>query len=136
MGRRDRRLQSGFNPRSLASLIARPWAVVFVVVALSGLFGAFLVPKTRPRTRGVLASSCIFLLGMVAATLAGKYPFWLRSSLDPFESMTASNTIGTRYGMDVALIWCAIGLTLVTGYFVYLFRYMRGKVGAESEGEY
>jgi cytochrome bd ubiquinol oxidase subunit II len=117
------------------SLIARPWALVFVAVALAGAWGVFWFPR-RGRERAAFVSSCMFLLGMLAATLVGQYPFWLRSSLDPSESMTASNSIGARYGMDVALIWWAIGLTLVAGYFVYLFRFMRGKVGSDSEGAY
>jgi hypothetical protein len=38
--------------------------------------------------------------------------------------------------MGVALIWSAIGLTLVAVYFTYLFRSMSGKVEANSEGAY
>ncbi len=81
-------------------------------------------------------SSSMFLLGMLAATLAGQYPFWLRSSLEPADSLTASNAIADRYGMNVALIWCTIGLILVAGYFTYLFRSMLGKVEVDSEGAY
>ena len=46
-------------------------------------------------------SSSAFLLGMVAATLAGHYPFWLRSTLDPSYSLTALNAASDHYGMGV-----------------------------------
>ena len=64
------------------------------------------------------------------------YPFWLRSTLDPSYSLTASNAASDRYGMGVALIWWAVGIALVAGYFTYLFRSMRGKVGAEPAPSY
>ena len=98
------RLQSGFNPKSSRASSLGPGRSSFVAIALAGAWGVFWFPR-RGRERAAFVSSCIFLLGMLAATLAGQYPFWLRSSLDPSESMTASNTIGTRYGMDVAAIW-------------------------------
>ena len=47
--------------------------------------------------------------------------------------MTASNAIADRYRMNVALVWCIIGLVLVAGYFTYLFRSLSGKVGADFE---
>ena len=44
-------------------------------------------------------SSSAFLLGMLAATLAGQYPFWLRSTLDPSYSLTALNSASDHYGL-------------------------------------
>ena len=73
---------------------------------------------------------------MVAASLAGNYPFWLRSTLDPSFSLTASNAASDRYGMGVALTWWAVGITLVVCYFTFLFRWMRGKVDVETEPSY
>jgi cytochrome d ubiquinol oxidase subunit II len=73
---------------------------------------------------------------LVATALAGNYPFWLRSTLDASYSLTASNAASDRYGMGVALAWWVVGITLAAGYFTYLFRSMRGKVGEETEAGY
>jgi cytochrome bd-type quinol oxidase subunit 2 len=71
-----------------------------------------------------------------AATLAGQYPFWLRPTLDPSFSLTALNAATDCYGLGVALIWWAVGIALAVGYFTFLFRWMRGKVGVDHEPSY
>ena len=118
------------RPEVFPGLAARPWAFPFVVVAIAGAWGAFRFPR-RGRELAAFLSSSAFLLGMVAATLAGKYPFWLRSTLDPSYSLTASNAASAHYGLGVALTWWPVGIALVAVYFTFLFRWMRGKVGVE-----
>ena len=36
--------------------------------------------------------------------------------------------------LEVALLWFAVGITLAVGYFVNLFRSIRGKVGEDANG--
>src|SRR5262249_16164596 len=60
----------------------------------------------------------------------------LRSTIDPSFSLTASNAASDRYGLGVALAWWAVGIVLVTVYFTYLYRSMRGKGGAEPGAAY
>jgi cytochrome bd ubiquinol oxidase subunit II len=64
--------------------------------------------------------------------MIGNYPYWLRSTVDPSYSLTASNTASATYGLRVALAWWLIGIALATGYFVNLFRSLRGKVATRS----
>jgi cytochrome d ubiquinol oxidase subunit II len=120
------------RPDVITGLFARPWALLFVALALAGAWGAFQFPR-RGRDLAAFLSSCAFLLGMAAATLAGHYPYWLRSTLDPSFSLTAYNAATDRYGMGVALTWWTIAIVLVVCYFTYLFRSMRGKVNAEPD---
>jgi cytochrome d ubiquinol oxidase subunit II len=119
------------RPEALSGLAARPWALAFVALAIAGAWGAFRFPR-RGRDLAAFLSSSAFVLGMVATALAGNYPFWLRSTLDPAYSLTATNSASAPYGMAVALTWWAVGMVLVAGYFTYLFRSMGGKVGAGS----
>jgi cytochrome bd-type quinol oxidase subunit 2 len=79
-------------------------------------------------------SSSAFLFGMLATTMIGNYPFWLRSTIHPSFSLTAANTVSARYGM--ALAWWVFGAALAIGYFTYLFRSMRGKVGTDRGESY
>ena len=78
------------------------WPLAFVALAIAGAWGAFRLPR-RGRELAAFLSSSAFLLGMVPTALAGNYPFWLRSTLDPSYSLTASNAASARYGMGVAL---------------------------------
>ena len=119
------------RPEAFSNLASRPWALAFVALSAAGIFGVFRLPG-RGRDLAAFLSSCAFLLGLVATALAGNYPFWLWSTLDPSYSLTASNSASARYGMGVALTWWAVGIALVAGYFTYLFHSMRGKLGAPS----
>src|SRR5205807_544607 len=105
----------------------RPWTIAFVALAMVGAWGALRFPSRGRELAAFLASSA-FLLGLVATALAGNYPYWLRSTVDLSESLTATNSASARYGLGVALVWWAVGIALVAGYFTHLFRSVRGKV--------
>jgi cytochrome d ubiquinol oxidase subunit II len=123
------------RPEIFTNLVARPWFLGFVVLMLAGVGCVFLFLR-RGQELAAFLSSCSFLLGLLAATMAGIYPVWLRSSIDPAHSLTAANSAAEGYGLQVALVWWSIGIALAAGYFVYLFRSVRGKVasGAEEHG--
>ncbi len=123
------------RPEVFAGLVARPWAFAFVALAIAGAGGAIWFLRSG-RDLAAFLSSSAFLFGMVAATMAGQYPFWLRSTLDPSFSLTALNAASDRYGMIVALSWWGVGIALVVCYFTYLFRSMQGKVGAKLGPSY
>jgi cytochrome bd ubiquinol oxidase subunit II len=121
------------RPEVFAHLLARPWLLAFVVLMVGGVAGVFHFLR-RGRELAAFLSSGAFLLGLVAATMAGSYPVWLRSTLDPAHSLTATNSAAEGYGLRVALVWWAVGIALAGAYFVYLFRSTRGKVDARTEG--
>ena len=85
------------------------------------------------RELAAFLSSSSFLLGLFAATMAGIYPVWLRSTIDPAHSLTAANSAARGYGLQVALVWWTVGIALAGGYFVCLFRSVRGKVTSDAE---
>ena len=90
------------RPDLFSGLAARPWTLAFVALAFAGAWGALRFPR-RGRELAAFLSSSAFLLGLVATALAGNYPFWLRSTLDLSESLTATNSASARYGLGVAL---------------------------------
>ncbi len=100
---------------------------------LGGAVGVF-VFLNRGRELAAFLSSSSFLLGLLGATLAGIYPVWLRSTLDPACSLTAANSAATSYALQVALVWWTVGIALAGAYFVNLFRCNRGKVDVHAEG--
>jgi cytochrome bd ubiquinol oxidase subunit II len=123
------------RPEVVSGLASRPWALLFVAVAIAGAWGTYHFPR-RGQELAAFASSSAFLLGMLAATLAGQYPFWLRSTLDPSYSLTALNSASDHYGLHVALTWWTVGIALVAVYFTFLFRWIWGKVGVDHQPSY
>jgi cytochrome d ubiquinol oxidase subunit II len=125
------------RPEIYSHLLDRPWVLGFVVLMLGGAGGMFYFLSCR-RELAAFLSSCSFLLGLFASTMAGTYPVWLRSTIDPAYSLTAANSAAQSYGLQVALVWWTVGIALAGGYFVYLFRSVRGKVvsGAGEEHGY
>ncbi|MFB3915696.1 MAG: cytochrome d ubiquinol oxidase subunit II [Terriglobales bacterium] len=78
--------------------------------------------------------SCVYLACMLVGAAVGLFPMVLPSSGDEAYSLTIYNTAAGHYGLTIGLIWWAIGMVLVIGYFVYIYRTFRGKVTLE-EGE-
>ena len=120
------------QPEMYTNLLVRPWSLGFVLLMLGGLCGVFLF-SSRGRELAPFLSSCSFILGLLATTMAGSYPIWLRSTVDPAHSLTAANTAAQSYAAQVGLVWWSIGIALAGGYFVYKFRSVRGKVGPGAE---
>jgi cytochrome bd ubiquinol oxidase subunit II len=118
------------RPDLFRDLATRPWTLAFVALASAGAWGALRLPG-RGRELAAFLGSSAFLFGLVATALAGNYPFWLRSTLDLSDSFTATNSSSARYGLGAALVWWAVGIALVAGYFTHLFRSVRGKVRPE-----
>jgi cytochrome d ubiquinol oxidase subunit II len=117
------------------NLVFRPWSLVFPMLAFAGAWGKHYFVK-HDRALPAFISSTMFLLGILISTMIGIYPNWLRSTIDPAKSLTATNTLSGQYGMSVALIWWSIGMLLACGYFGYLFTSMRGKVDVGSNEGY
>jgi cytochrome d ubiquinol oxidase subunit II len=121
------------RPEIFTNLLARPWFLAFVVLMLGGVAGVFHFLR-RGRELAAFLSSSAFLLGLLGATIAGIYPVWLRSTVDPAHSLTAGNSAARSYGLQVALVWWTIGIALAGAYFAYLFHSTRGKVDVRADG--
>jgi cytochrome d ubiquinol oxidase subunit II len=121
------------QPDNVANLLARPWSFLLVLIMLAGIWGVFKYSSSGRELAAFLASAA-FIVGLMAATMVGNYPFWLRSTVDPSYGLTATNTASASYGLQIALIWFAVGIALAVAYFVNLFRSIRGKVGADANG--
>ena len=116
------------QPEAFANLVARPWALAFVARRDRRRLGDFPVPEARPGARGVPLLLRIPArdgghgAGGQLSVLAAVDP---RSLLQPHRLQSASRP---ATGWSVALVWWAVGIVLVAGYFIHLFRSMKGKV--------
>jgi cytochrome d ubiquinol oxidase subunit II len=122
------------NPDLLAALPQRPIALALAAAALAGVAGVFLA-LARGRDLAAFLASGAFIAGLSMATAACVWPVMLRSESDPARSLTATNAGGDPVGLRAALVWLAVGLPLVAAYYVFLFRFHRGKAAAAAGGE-
>ncbi|MHC5544875.1 cytochrome d ubiquinol oxidase subunit II, partial [Singulisphaera rosea] len=120
------------RPSIFANLASRPWSLAFIALSLAGAWGVFSFTRRGRRLAAFLSSSA-FLFGLVATALAGNYPDWLRSTIDPSFSLTATNSASARYGLGAALMWWGAGIALVTLYFANLFRSELGRLSADDQ---
>ncbi len=122
------------NPDLLEALPRRPVAAALAALAVLGLGGA-LVFVGRGRDLAAFLSSCAFVAGLSVATAVCVWPVMLRATPDAALSLTAANAGGDPAGLRTALVWLAVGLPLVAAYYVFLFRFHRGRAAAAAEGE-
>lgn len=62
------------------------------------------------------------------------YPLLLPASTNPSYSLTIHNAKTGAYSLTVGLVWWLIGIALAVGYFAFLYRSFRGKVGSNGKG--
>jgi cytochrome bd-type quinol oxidase subunit 2 len=115
------------QPEVFTNLLARPWSVCLVLLMFGGLGGVFYFLRHERELPAFLSSSA-FVLGLLAATMTGNYPFWLRSTFDRSYGLTAENTASQTYALRTGLVWWSVGIVLAGAYFFNLFRSHRGKV--------
>jgi cytochrome d ubiquinol oxidase subunit II len=121
------------QPQVAANLTTHLWGYVFPALALGGLVAMRVYLARRDDLRGFLAS-CGYLLGMLTSVVFGLYPLVL-PAMDAAHSLTVHNAKAADYGLKIGLVWWILGMALVTGYFVFVYRHFAGKVKLEAEPE-
>jgi cytochrome d ubiquinol oxidase subunit II len=116
------------QPHLAQSFERMPWAYVFPVLALTGLFCMRYFKGELDR----FLASCVYIAGMLTSAAAGVFPNVLPSHLDPARSLTVYNAKAADYGLQVGLYWWIPGILLVAGYFVFTYRNFAGKVSADD----
>ncbi|HZT38655.1 MAG TPA: cytochrome d ubiquinol oxidase subunit II [Bryobacteraceae bacterium] len=130
---------------SIASLIAtvsvrptllhnyRAWPAGWIIplAVAAGLFGVFYFSRAG-QERYAFLSSCLYILAMLAGAAFALYPVLLASSSDPANSITIANAAAGPASLSLGLVWWSIGMAVAIGYFVFVYRMFRGKVGLDS----
>jgi cytochrome d ubiquinol oxidase subunit II len=121
------------QPHIKAGFLARPWGMIFPLLALSGFIGTRYWNSRGEDLRAFFASGA-FLLGLLLSTAFGLYPLVL-PAVNPAHSLTISNTSASPYGLRAGLIWWILSMLLAMIYFVVIYRLFWGKISlAETEG--
>lgn len=119
------------QPHVPQRMSGQPLGYVFPVLALAGLIISLLM-RRKGRELPSFLGSVLFLVGMLLSVSFGLYPMVLPATNDPTASLTVMNAMGPEHGMKAALWWWVPGMILVTGYTVFIYRSMRGKVAEDG----
>jgi len=102
---------------------ARPWGLVFPIVAFAGLVGIRIAARAA-RDAAAFLSSCAYILAMLAAAAFGQYPYLLPALSDGQTGLTIFNASSPFSGLLIGLYWFIPGVMLTTAYFVFAYRYL------------
>ena len=120
------------------SFRTRPWGLIFPMIAIAGLLGAFWFRSRRDELKAFLGS-CAYIIGMLSSVAFSLYPFVLPSSTNPAFGLTVQSAHAPEYGLRIGLIWWLVGMALATSYAVFTYKRFAGKVALPEEnrgGEY
>jgi cytochrome bd ubiquinol oxidase subunit II len=122
------------RPQALDNFYAHPWGWVIPLIVLASLVA---MPRFRRQERDLAAflSSTVYIIGTLSGAAFAMYPTLLPSSIDPANSLTIHNAKTGAYSLTVGLIWWVIGIALAIGYFTFVYRSFRGKVGVDVASE-
>ena len=115
----------------------RRWPIGYLVPAVViGSLAYLYYAHSKRNDKGAFLASCAYIVGMLVGAAFALYPNVLPASTDASYSLTIYNTAAGEHGLVVGFVWWMIGMILVLGYFVFVYRMFRGKVNLEDGGEH
>jgi cytochrome bd ubiquinol oxidase subunit II len=110
-----------------SNMIHEPFGWLGLICVAGGMIAVFGGLKGRfPSV--ALVGSTVFIAGLMIAGAAGVFPLMLYSTLARQYSLSAFNSAAAGHGLAVALVWWPAAALLAVGYFLFIFRYYKGKV--------
>ncbi len=121
-----------YFPHMVEQLKERPG---LFVVGLLAMFAIANIPRelSLGHDGRAFISSCVTIASLLALYSLGSFPELLRSSINPaHNSLTIYNSSSSKLTLTVLGIIVAIGVPLVIGYGIVIYRVFRGKVRLDS----
>ena len=114
-------------------LLVSPLFWLFLVLLLATI-GYLPIALRATRYKRAFLSSAVMIVSVIALAAVSMYPRLAPSSIDLAYSLTAYNASSTPRTLTVMLIIAAIGMPIVIGYTIYMYRVFKGKVEITREG--
>ena len=119
------------QPNVTESLSARPWGMIFPLVAAGGLIASLVLRKRGQARRAFLASG-VFIFALVCCAAVGIFPYLLPAR-DPAMGMIAHENAAGPHGLAVGLAWWIPGMLLVCVYsYVLLYRRLPAMISVKD----
>jgi cytochrome d ubiquinol oxidase subunit II len=123
-----------FHSYLRANIWKMPLLGILPLMTLVSIVGiGFFNKKCEPK-KAFIASS-ISIIGMMGIVGASIFPNMVRASNDPALSLTIYNSSSSKITLTVMLILTGIGMPIVIGYTIYIYKLFKGKVDLD-EGIY
>lgn len=106
---------------------------VAVVFTFSGLIGLFFSLRKK-NDAGPFWESSFSFIGLFLAAGAAQFPNLITASNDPGLSLTIYNSSTSLYTLQVMAVIGLIGMPIVIGYTIFVYRLFKGK--AKADGHY
>jgi cytochrome bd ubiquinol oxidase subunit II len=107
--------------------LGNPLWIVLTVALLVALL-AIPVLSRQGRAGAAFAASSATIACMILVAAVSAFPVLVPSSIDLANSLTAYNASSSKLTLTVMLIIALIGVPLVLGYTIFVYRQFRGKV--------
>jgi cytochrome d ubiquinol oxidase subunit II len=111
--------------------LKKPLAWVFTVVVVFAFVMLHISIRRGRDTKAFWMSSLAFL-GLWGIVGAIHFPNLVKASNDPSLSLTITNASSSELTLKVMLIIALIGMPIVIGYTIYLYKVFKGKVQIET----
>jgi len=112
----------------------KPLFWVFLIMVMGALVSVPMALKAGQYFRAFLSSS-VAIAAVIGLAATSMYPKLAPSSIDLAYSLTAYNSSSTPHSLTVMLIIALVGMPVVIGYTIYVYRVFKGKT-VVSEGSY
>ncbi len=112
----------------------RPWGYIFPLLAIAGLVGVLMFGRHEEGEVRAFLSSCVFILGMLTSVAQGVFPYVLPAVTQPENSLTVFNAAAPAKGLAIGFAWWIPGMILATGYFVFTYKRLAGKIKLGEAG--
>jgi len=116
------------QPAVMQAFQERLWGYVFPILAVAGLAGVLLYGRYPEGEVKAFLSSCLFIIGMMTSAVQGVFPNVLPAVTSPDNALTIYNASAPEYGLSVGFAWWIPGMILASGYFIFLYKRLSGKV--------
>jgi cytochrome d ubiquinol oxidase subunit II len=123
------------RPQLTGNFWLRPWGWI-IPIMVAGSLVAMQYFRAKGRDLEAFLASTLYIVGMLGGAAFAMHPYLLPATTDPALSLTIYNSKTGPYSLSVGLIWWLIGMTLAIGYFIFLYRFFRGKVTLKETAGY
>lgn len=115
------------QPHLMENYGTAPYLWALPALALAGMIGIPVLTRKGAHGKAFIASS-LAIAGLMGTAGAGLFPRWVPALGDLERSLTIFNSSSSELTLKTMLVLALIGMPLVIGYTIFIYRVFRGKV--------
>jgi cytochrome d ubiquinol oxidase subunit II len=121
------------QPHLMENYGTQPVLWALPALALAGIVAIPVLTRKGAHGKAFIASS-LAIAGLFGTAGAGLFPRWVPALGSPERSLTIFNSSSSELTLKTMLVLALIGMPLVIGYTIYIYRTFGGKVEVDDHG--